>query len=97
MKIGIFGGSFNPPHKMHLNIVEELLNEKILDKVTHAYSYGEAPLAIKTLNENLDLNIKEFVSEANKYTKDVFSGIDAKDFRTVSCNAVLSTWSSRTA
>lgn len=33
MKIGIFGGSFNPPHKMHLNIVEELLNKKILDKV----------------------------------------------------------------
>lgn len=33
MKIGIFGGSFNPPHKMHLNIVEELLNEKVLDKV----------------------------------------------------------------
>lgn len=33
MKIGIFGGSFNPPHKMHLKIVEELLNEKILDKV----------------------------------------------------------------
>lgn len=33
MKIGIFGGSFNPPHKMHLNIVEELLKEKILDKV----------------------------------------------------------------
>lgn len=33
-----------------------------LDKVTHAYSYGEAPLAIKTLNENLDLNIKEFVT-----------------------------------
>ena len=33
-----------------------------LDKVTHAYSYGEAPLAISTLNANLDLNIKEFVS-----------------------------------
>ena len=33
-----------------------------LDKVTHAYSYGEAPLALKTLNENLDLNIKEFVT-----------------------------------
>lgn len=33
-----------------------------LDKVTHAYSYGEAPLAIKTLNTNLDLNIKEFVT-----------------------------------
>ena len=27
MKIGIYVGSFNPPHKMHLNIVEELLKE----------------------------------------------------------------------
>lgn len=33
-----------------------------LDKITHAYSYGEAPLAIKTLNKNLDLNISEFVT-----------------------------------
>ena len=33
-----------------------------LDKITHAYSYGEAPLAIKTLNTNLDLNITEFVT-----------------------------------
>ena len=33
-----------------------------LDKITHAYSYGAAPLAVSTLNTNLDLNIKEFVS-----------------------------------
>ena len=33
-----------------------------LDKITHAYSYGEAPLAINTLNKNLDLNIKECVT-----------------------------------
>ncbi len=33
-----------------------------LDKITHAYSYGSAPLAIKTLNTNLDLNIKEFIT-----------------------------------
>ena len=33
-----------------------------LDKITHAYSYGEAPLAINTLNRNLDLNIKEFAT-----------------------------------
>lgn len=33
-----------------------------LDKITHAYSYGEAPLAINTLNKNLDLNIEEFVT-----------------------------------
>lgn len=33
-----------------------------LDKITHAYSYGEAPLALGTLNTNLDLNVKEFVT-----------------------------------
>ncbi len=33
-----------------------------LDKVTHAYSYGSAPLAMSTLNSNMDLNIKEFVT-----------------------------------
>jgi len=33
MKIGIFGGSFNPPHNMHENIALELLNKNYLDKV----------------------------------------------------------------
>ncbi len=33
MKIGIFGGSFNPPHKMHEEIVLELLKKGILDRV----------------------------------------------------------------
>ena len=33
-----------------------------LDKINHAYSYGEAPLALGTLNTNLDMNIKEFVT-----------------------------------
>lgn len=32
------------------------------DKVTHAYAYGGPELAINTLNKNLDLNIKEFVT-----------------------------------
>lgn len=33
-----------------------------LDKITHAYAYGGATLAMSTLNTNLDLNIKEFVT-----------------------------------
>ena len=50
-----------------------------LDKVTHAYSYGEAPLAINTLNTNLDLNIKEFVTvnfDAVAEAVDQLGGID---------------------
>lgn len=33
MRIGVFGGSFNPPHLMHLNIAKDLLRLKYLDKV----------------------------------------------------------------
>ncbi len=32
------------------------------DKINHAYQFGSAELALKTLNKNLDLNIKEFVT-----------------------------------
>lgn len=33
MKIGIFGGSFNPPHKMHKNIATYLIEKGYIDKV----------------------------------------------------------------
>ena len=36
--------------------------KQVLDKVTHAYSYGGAQNALKSLNTNLDLNITEYVT-----------------------------------
>ena len=33
MKIGIFGGTFNPPHKGHSRMVEKMAEELELDKV----------------------------------------------------------------
>ena len=33
MKIGIFGGGFNPPHKMHKNIAKSLIKKGYVDKV----------------------------------------------------------------
>lgn len=33
MKIGIFGGSFNPPHAMHTNMALELINKNFVDKI----------------------------------------------------------------
>ena len=35
MRIGILGGSFNPPHKMHLNMGLELLNKNYVDKIIY--------------------------------------------------------------
>ena len=51
------------------------------DKIAHAYSYGEAPLALKTLNENLDLNITDFVTvnfDAVADAVDALGGIKMK-------------------
>ena len=33
MRIGIFGGSFNPPHKMHESIAKQLVERDLIDKV----------------------------------------------------------------
>lgn len=52
-----------------------------LDKITHAYSYGEPELALKTLNKNLDLNIKEFVTvnfDAVADAVDALGGVDIR-------------------
>lgn len=38
------------------------INNRGLDKVNHAYSYGGPALALSTLNKNLDLDITEFVA-----------------------------------
>ena len=35
MRIGIFGGSFNPPHNMHKNISLELIKNGYLDKIIY--------------------------------------------------------------
>lgn len=52
MKIGIFGGTFNPPHKMHKQIAILLKNENYVDKVIFVptgNSYDR-----KDLNNELD-------------------------------------------
>lgn len=39
-----------------------LIEDKGLDKLNHAYSYGQAPLALKTINQNFGLNVREYVT-----------------------------------
>ena len=64
MKIGIFGGSFNPPHKMHLNIGVQLINKHYVDKVIYVptgskYKYKNNLLPDRNRYEMLELMIRQ--------------------------------------
>jgi len=43
MKIGVFGGTFNPPHIGHLMLADNALTELKLDKVIFVPSVGSPP------------------------------------------------------
>lgn len=82
MKIGIFGGSFNPPHKMHTDIAEYLLNNKYLDKVIFVptgdkYSYKnnltDACHRLKMLELATKLNHSIEVSDYELKSKVVYT------------------------
>ncbi len=65
MNIGIFGGSFNPPHRIHEKIAINLIESKILDKVIFV------PVGNKyTKNELIDVkdryNMLNIICSKNK-------------------------------
>ena len=64
MRIGIFGGSFNPPHKMHLRIALDLIDNDYLDKVIYVptgskYKYKNNLLPDKNRYEMLEIMTKD--------------------------------------
>lgn len=64
MKIGIFGGSFNPPHKMHKKIALTLIKKGYLDKVIFVptgskYEYKDNLLSDKQRLDMLNLMCKD--------------------------------------
>lgn len=64
MKIGIFGGSFNPPHKMHKKIAIELIKKHYVDKVIFVptgskYKYKNNLLSDKVRLEMLELMCRD--------------------------------------
>lgn len=78
MKIGIFGGSFNPPHKMHVHIAKELINKHYVDKVIFVptgskYKYKNNLLPDKyrfdmlqlIVNKDVNLSVSDFELKDN--------------------------------
>lgn len=66
IKIGIFGGSFNPPHNIHRKIALELIKDKQLDKVifvpTGDKYNKKALISVKHRLNMLDLMIKNYIN-----------------------------------
>lgn len=46
-----------------------------MDKINHAYAYGGAELAIKTLNENFGLNIEDFIAVNFESIKEIVNAL----------------------
>ena len=65
MRIGVFGGSFNPPHKMHLDIGVQLVNKQYVDNVVYVptgskYKYKNNLLPDKNRLEMLEILTKNY-------------------------------------
>lgn len=94
MKIGIFGGSFNPPHKMHLNIALELIDKHYVDQVIFVptgskYKYKNNLISNKKRVEMLQIltnkNKKLFVSDYELKNEDVYTYQTLNYFRKMNC------------
>jgi len=72
MRIGIFGGCFNPPHKMHYDIAKKLLENNYLDKVIYVptgnkYQKKELINDLDRYNMLLKMTEKEEQIEVSDY------------------------------
>lgn len=86
MKVGFFGGCFNPPSNIHINLAKELVESKILDKVIYVpvgnyykkqslaqaeHRYNMLKLACKSYNY-LEVEDIAVKSKKNLYAVDTF-------------------------
>lgn len=91
-RIGFFGGCFNPPSKIHINIANKLLEENKLDEIIFVpvgdfypkkgliegkHRYNMLKLSIKDY-DNLKVDDMEINTKRNLYATEVFELIQDK-------------------
>ena len=86
MKIGILGGSFNPPHKMHLKMALELIDNGYVDKIVYVptgskYKYKNNLVADEHRYKMLEMMIKGYENiEVSDY--------ELKDYVVYTCDTL---------
>ena len=66
MKIGIFGGGFNPPHKMHKKIALELIKKHYVDKVIFVPTGNKYKYKNNLLSDNIRLEMLKLMCIDNE-------------------------------
>lgn len=66
MKIGIFGGSFNPPHNMHTDIANYMINQHCVDKVVFVPTGSKYAYKNNLIEEEHRLNMLKILSKKNE-------------------------------
>ena len=66
MKIGIFGGSFNPPHKMHQKIALDLIKNHYVDKVIFVPTGSKYKYKNNLLSDKVRLEMLKLMCNGNK-------------------------------
>lgn len=67
MRIGVFGGSFNPPHKMHEDIANSLKKSDLLDKIIFVPTGSEYKYKNNLLPDQNRYDMVKLITDAYDY------------------------------
>ncbi|HAB66411.1 MAG TPA: nicotinate (nicotinamide) nucleotide adenylyltransferase [Firmicutes bacterium] len=86
MKIGVFGGSFNPPHKMHEKIAKDLVNRQIVDKIIFVPTGGQYKYKSNLVDDQKRYEMIKLIT--NKDERLVVSDYELKDHVVYTCETL---------
>ncbi len=86
MKIGIFGGSFNPPHKMHKDIALYLIDKHYVDRVIFVPTGSKYKYKNNLLPDDVRLKMLEIMIKSQE--KMLVSDYELKDEVVYTCDTL---------
>lgn len=86
MRIGIFGGSFNPPHNMHKDIAKYLLDNNFVDKVIFVPTGSKYKYKNNLLPDNIRYDMVKLITD--KYENMDISNFELKDHVIYTCDTL---------
>lgn len=86
MRIGIFGGSFNPPHKMHEDIAKFFIDQDILDKVIFVPTGSKYKYKTNLVPDIDRYNMVKLITDKNDHFE--VSDFELKDNAVYTCETL---------